>query len=46
MPTSAGRLAAFGQGSISPDVLRLFVIALPVLLAGTWFGTQALRQAQ
>jgi uncharacterized protein len=27
-----------GQGSISADVLRLFVIALPVLLAGTWLG--------
>jgi uncharacterized membrane protein YfcA len=27
-----------GQGSISPDVLRLFVLALPVLLAGTWLG--------
>ena len=27
-----------GQGSISPDVLRLFVVALPVLLAGTWLG--------
>jgi uncharacterized membrane protein YfcA len=27
-----------GQGSISPDVVRLFVVALPVLLAGTWLG--------
>jgi uncharacterized membrane protein YfcA len=27
-----------GQGSISRDVLKLFVIALPVLLAGTWLG--------
>jgi uncharacterized membrane protein YfcA len=27
-----------GQGSISRDVLRLFVVALPVLLAGTWLG--------
>jgi uncharacterized protein len=27
-----------GQGSISQDVLRLFVVALPVLLAGTWLG--------
>jgi uncharacterized protein len=27
-----------GQGSISGDVLRLFVVALPVLLAGTWLG--------
>jgi uncharacterized protein len=27
-----------GQGSISGDVLLLFVVALPVLLAGTWLG--------
>ena len=27
-----------GQGSISSDVLRLFVVALPALLAGTWLG--------
>jgi uncharacterized membrane protein YfcA len=27
-----------GQGSISRDVLRLFVVALPVLLTGTWLG--------
>jgi uncharacterized membrane protein YfcA len=27
-----------GQGSISRDVIWLFVIALPVLLAGTWLG--------
>jgi uncharacterized protein len=27
-----------GQGSISRDVLRLFVMALPMLLAGTWLG--------
>jgi uncharacterized membrane protein YfcA len=27
-----------GQGSISHDLLQLFVVALPVLLAGTWLG--------
>jgi uncharacterized protein len=27
-----------GQGSISREVIWLFVIALPVLLAGTWLG--------
>jgi uncharacterized protein len=27
-----------GQGSISPEVIWLFAIALPVLLAGTWLG--------
>jgi uncharacterized membrane protein YfcA len=27
-----------GQGSISRDVMMLFVVALPVLLVGTWLG--------
>jgi Sulfite exporter TauE/SafE len=27
-----------GQGSVSRDVIRLFVIALPVVLLGTWLG--------
>ena len=27
-----------GQGSISREVIWLFAIALPVLLAGTWLG--------
>jgi uncharacterized protein len=27
-----------GQGSISREVIRLFVVALPVVLAGTWLG--------
>jgi len=27
-----------GQGSISREVIRLFVVALPVVLVGTWLG--------
>jgi uncharacterized membrane protein YfcA len=27
-----------GQGAISREVIRLFVVALPVVLAGTWLG--------
>jgi uncharacterized membrane protein YfcA len=27
-----------GQGSISQDIIWLFIVALPVLLAGTWLG--------
>jgi uncharacterized protein len=27
-----------GQGSISREVIRLFVFALPVVLVGTWLG--------
>ena len=27
-----------GQGSIPPEVILLFVVSLPVLLAGTWLG--------
>jgi uncharacterized protein len=29
-----------GQGSISREVIRLFVVALPVVLAGTWLGLE------
>jgi uncharacterized protein len=27
-----------GQGSVSREVIRLFVVALPIVLAGTWLG--------
>jgi uncharacterized membrane protein YfcA len=27
-----------GQGAISREVIRLFVVALPVVLVGTWLG--------
>jgi uncharacterized membrane protein YfcA len=27
-----------GQGSISREVIRLFVVALPIVLVGTWLG--------
>jgi uncharacterized protein len=29
-----------GSGSISTDTIRLFLVGLPVLLAGTWLGLQ------
>jgi len=33
-----------GSGSISPDTVRLFLIGLPVLLAGTWVGLKLYGQ--
>jgi len=33
-----------GSRSISPDTIKLFVIGLPVLLAGTWVGLKLYGQ--
>jgi uncharacterized membrane protein YfcA len=27
-----------GKGAITPDTIKLFLIGLPALLAGTWLG--------
>jgi len=33
-----------GRGSITPDTIKLFLVGLPVLLAGTWMGLKLYSQ--
>lgn len=38
VPLSMSAAWLGGQGAVSREVIRLFVVALPVVLVGTWLG--------